>query len=608
VGTPDVEAAPANTTPANTVTAYAERPAVTAYAERPADGPDLDDALPAEHATPYAYSYDSSRPASAPTSGSGAIDWGAPDQADEPEYAEEVLDAAPTTWVSEGYADTDTTAAPAEIDPYLDPYADPTATNRADTDSETDPYLDPYANPTSTTVALTTEGAVTTDVDWDDAASTTLQDKAVGSVAAYEDTYEPAPSTQPPARSGPASLPGLANKPGSEGSSRKHRAFQVMELDAEKYRDETSAGKQIMGPIIGKECRKIARCWNVMQKLPKIINPADEVITSAVAHVAELDTSFKGFTGTAAELLEAVTGRHRDLKEQLRRQDLDVTDAGILMKNGPDGKRGAYKRDGDLDPLIDDRKVDYDDAPESQEKTRVEFRGGLLYRSPTHDQADEPADTRDSVTHFSGLGYEIFVVDEQNVMHMASHKVGKYHHSSLLAGGTVSMAGELQVTKGKVTYLSNKSGHYLPSAENLVQLLHFLEKDQIPLDFEVADLQTGTRAPAKEFLEGRRKKPGAGTDTKGLSYEVIKTNVVWAAFCAEFGEDEVLDLITQQGWTGRGADIIDADGKKVDQRLVRRLLKQELGGQRKPGKGDRAKKKVELRKDRGGTADVSWKR
>ena len=240
----------------------------------------------------------------------------------------------------------------------------------------------------------------------------------------------------------------------------------------------------------------------------------------------------------------------------------------------------------DGEPIIEDRVVKYDDKPEDQEKTRVEFRGGKLFRSATSDQKGAAVDTAASVTHQSGAGYEIFAVDAKNEIHMASHKIGKYHHSSLLAGGNVAIAGEMKVENGKLTYLSNKSGHYVPSAESLVQFLHFLEKDGVAMDFRVFDLSGKLSGTADQVLQGKSEgKP----DNPAMTYEVIKTNVVWAAFVQEFGEPAVLKVINEQGWTGKGKDIVDAEGKPVDLKLVRRLLKQELGAKkRKPEKAKAA--------------------
>jgi len=42
-----------------------------------------------------------------------------------------------------------------------------------------------------------------------------------------------------------------------------------------------------------------------------------------------------------------------------------------------------------------------------------------------------------------------------------SYKIG-IAHSSIVAGGPVAGAGEFRVENGIVTFISNKSGHYVP--------------------------------------------------------------------------------------------------------------------------------------------------
>src|SRR5262249_22443434 len=54
-----------------------------------------------------------------------------------------------------------------------------------------------------------------------------------------------------------------------------------------------------------------------------------------------------------------------------------------------------------------------------------------------------------------------------------------------LAAQNVASAGELHVSKGKVEWLSNKSGHYQPDARHLLQVLHRLQKLMVPMTFQV---------------------------------------------------------------------------------------------------------------------------
>ncbi len=128
------------------------------------------------------------------------------------------------------------------------------------------------------------------------------------------------------------------------------------------------------------------------------------------------------------------------------------------------------------------RVVEYDQTYQKIGLTMVHFAGGRLFTDPA---CTKPLDTKNMVTHFSGPGKAIFVMGRTGNLHVSSHSVGYRHHSSLLAGTNVAGAGELQVENGNLRWLSNKSGHYFPSAAHMVQILHQLQKKGVPMTFRV---------------------------------------------------------------------------------------------------------------------------
>jgi hypothetical protein len=67
---------------------------------------------------------------------------------------------------------------------------------------------------------------------------------------------------------------------------------------------------------------------------------------------------------------------------------------------------------------------------------------------------------------------KIYVADEKK----ESQKYGKFHHSSFLAGEPVAAAGELKISGGIITELTDKSGHYKPEIKYTVQVLEYLER------------------------------------------------------------------------------------------------------------------------------------
>ena len=200
----------------------------------------------------------------------------------------------------------------------------------------------------------------------------------------------------------------------------------------------------------------------------------------------------------------------------------------------------------------------YQRSTKEQDATRVDIRAGLLLRSD-----GEPVDTRNSgSTIHSGSGVQMFVTDARSIIHMANQALGITHHSSLLAGADVAMAGELQVTKGKIDWVSNTSGHYAPDSDALVQFLGHLRKDGVAMDFEVRAFGV-PRQGAAAFLQG---DPAAGGDR----YDRLKTESV-----GDYGVAG--EVLAAEGWQwdwSRGSKaVVDEEGTAVSAKLLREKLR-----------------------------------
>ncbi|MGH9067484.1 MAG: hypothetical protein ACRD0J_08360 [Acidimicrobiales bacterium] len=171
--------------------------------------------------------------------------------------------------------------------------------------------------------------------------------------------------------------------------------------------------------------------------------------------------------------------------ETLRRQSITISDNGREAIVSGTGRQSGYipGTHGMNHPLFptmtptwgaqfNARQVRYDRSKPEQDASAVRVAGGQL----TWAQSGTPVDTSGPtwVTHFSGPGWAIYVLSPDGHLHVASHKVGAYHHSSLMAGVPVAAAGELKAAGGAVTHLSNKSGHYMPGQEHLRNMLWFL--------------------------------------------------------------------------------------------------------------------------------------
>ena len=159
-----------------------------------------------------------------------------------------------------------------------------------------------------------------------------------------------------------------------------------------------------------------------------------------------------------------------------------VHKAQALVKKNKDWleRMGARLRaDNTIDWGFSARTVVYDNSPLLQGLTRLRVHGGRIFMDDAHQQ---PLETRKMVTANMGPGYCIYVMSERGDIHVSSHSVADRHHSSLLAGGNVAGAGEMQVWDGTLKWISNKSGHYFPECEHFLQTLHSFQKKGVALD------------------------------------------------------------------------------------------------------------------------------
>ncbi|WP_234820473.1 hypothetical protein [Mycolicibacterium goodii] len=115
-----------------------------------------------------------------------------------------------------------------------------------------------------------------------------------------------------------------------------------------------------------------------------------------------------------------------------------------------------------------------------RESYRVTIREGLLY-----DSQGRLFDTSSGVSAFgpSSSGRAIFVMDQHGNLYASLYQeAGKFHHSSFFAGGNVAGAGELIVKDGKVTFMTDRSGHYQPGRSRTQQVLDQLTSQGVDFD------------------------------------------------------------------------------------------------------------------------------
>jgi hypothetical protein len=130
----------------------------------------------------------------------------------------------------------------------------------------------------------------------------------------------------------------------------------------------------------------------------------------------------------------------------------------------------------------------------------------------TQGDSKEPYDTSSMDSNYMGRGFAIYVMDSAGRLYASQHKVGLFHHSSFLAGADVAGAGEMNVVGGVLKVITNKSGHYAPTKQEMAQVLEELEGRGVNLSqveyIHVDDTGNRAKTPypgkAKKFLEDQR--------------------------------------------------------------------------------------------------------
>jgi hypothetical protein len=161
----------------------------------------------------------------------------------------------------------------------------------------------------------------------------------------------------------------------------------------------------------------------------------------------------------------------------------------ILTKHGYDLDNRGIPRGGL--PTV----ADYLTAAE-REKYRLIFNNGLAYQStwwavPPYSlelaesnmigwtDARGPRAPQMMETGFAGfamsMGRDIFMAT-----HHGSYNKDNFFHSSYLAGGTVLCTGTILIERGRVRAIKNDSGHYRPTLEHLMNVVHALGMYGVP--------------------------------------------------------------------------------------------------------------------------------
>jgi hypothetical protein len=255
------------------------------------------------------------------------------------------------------------------------------------------------------------------------------------------------------------------------------------------------------------------------------------------------------------------------LQEQAQAElDVKAAEFEVEYQRSKLTRQGAVlKPDGAIDWTLTSRTVIYDHTAQAQGLTKLHPFNGLLYADADH---RVQFDSVNLVTQFGGKGWAIYVMSEQGNIHVSAHSVGHRHHSSLLAGADVSGAGEIKVLGGRLTHISNKSGHYGPGAAHLVQVLYLLQKRGVNLSQTQVTFMSanGTDPPYPNVQAFLNSLPGKGVEP---DFEYVKM----IAYARSVPYGQLNRNLSANGWQWSPRGVVTIAGTQVPHRDVRKYLK-----------------------------------
>ena len=132
-------------------------------------------------------------------------------------------------------------------------------------------------------------------------------------------------------------------------------------------------------------------------------------------------------------------------------------------------------------PLLPEYKnepVTYITNPTDRENYRLRFGSdGLIYDASGNKFDTTNAMRVDEHGVKAYLKLAMFVMDAQGDFYVSNfQEVRVFHHSSLVAGGEVAAAGEIEVINGKLESINDRSGHYRGTPEFSKQALDRLRQ------------------------------------------------------------------------------------------------------------------------------------
>jgi hypothetical protein len=103
---------------------------------------------------------------------------------------------------------------------------------------------------------------------------------------------------------------------------------------------------------------------------------------------------------------------------------------------------------------------------------------------------------------------DLYVMDTCELIYVSSIKAaGRFHHSSFFSGRPVLCGGNIKLVSGNITFISNTSGHYRPSVQDLLQCVTILrdkygcDLTRIRVEVTKSQFSSDTFKSAEVFLK-----------------------------------------------------------------------------------------------------------
>ncbi|MEX0269737.1 DUF4157 domain-containing protein [Leptolyngbyaceae cyanobacterium UHCC 1019] len=248
---------------------------------------------------------------------------------------------------------------------------------------------------------------------------------------------------------------------------------------------------------------------------------------------------------------------------------------------GEDKEEGTWRNQETKQPGVDTRRTKYwGETERTNHEVSIDPETGLLMTSTLDPKTKQPT-TRPLDTSSSGRGAfsgskegrhifaqspegKIYSADPEverkivNQPKSAKGKVGQklnkflnrnetvqedIHHSTFLAGEDVAAAGEIEAMNGVVTAISDRSGHYRPTSENIYQTVNHLQEGGAKMVDETlvnAEGKAVDPETVKSMSIEEKREQGIGSSNRRAKVELGGKVMAYDHFLATGGNSSTI--------------------------------------------------------------------